>query len=128
MASVHLVATVCRSWNELMWFDIARGCKVSRRIDVNRPVAELRTPLSESEIKAIADAFVIASCLYWKQVRCLQRSLCLARVLRANGVDARMVVGYRSAPFMAHAWVEVNGRVLCEQGTYAASLRKLEVG
>jgi hypothetical protein len=58
------------------------------------------------------DAVLLATCLYWKPVLCLQRSICTARLLRKHGVNARLVIGYRPAPFFAHAWVEVDGRVV----------------
>jgi hypothetical protein len=36
----------------------------------------------------------------------------LAYLLKSYGVPARMVIGARQMPFRAHAWVEVNGRVV----------------
>lgn len=41
---------------------------------------------------------------------CLVRSLSLFRFLNARGVCASHVIGVRRFPFVAHAWVEVDGR------------------
>ena len=71
----------------------------------------------------------------WPVARCLARSLTLERLLRAEGLDARMRIGVRrredeSAPadsesemppggaptaLDAHAWVECGGRVVGDQ-------------
>ncbi len=49
---------------------------------------------------------------YWKQALCLQRSAATACLLKRYGVPAQMVIGARQIPFKAHAWVEVDGRVV----------------
>jgi hypothetical protein len=49
---------------------------------------------------------------YPKKALCLQRSAVTACMLRSQGVRARMVIGVRSMPFLAHAWVEAEGSVL----------------
>jgi hypothetical protein len=56
---------------------------------------------------------VEAACIwYWKEVLCLQRSVASACLLRRHGVAARIVIGIQHIPFKAHAWVEVDGRVV----------------
>jgi hypothetical protein len=74
---------------------------------------------------AISHAMVLATCLYWKPVPCLQRSVCLLRLLRGNGVAARLVIGYRPVPFLSHAWVEVDGRVVNDSPAYQKLLHVL---
>lgn len=76
----------------------------------------------------ICEAVLLATCLYWKPVLCLQRSVCTARLLRKHGVNARLVIGYRPAPFFAHAWVEVEGRVVYGSPAYQKRLQPLYVG
>lgn len=49
---------------------------------------------------------------YWKQVLCLQRSAATVTLLRNYGVEAQLVIGAQLMPFQAHAWVEVDGRVV----------------
>jgi hypothetical protein len=78
--------------------------------------------------QTICDAVLLATCLYLKPVLCLQRSVCTARLLRKHGVNARLVIGYRPAPFFAHAWVEVEGRVVYGSPAYKERLRPIYVG
>jgi len=54
----------------------------------------------------------LACVWYWKQVLCLQRSAAAVRLLRDCGVPAQLVIGAQHMPFKAHAWVEVEGRVV----------------
>jgi hypothetical protein len=75
--------------------------------------------------KAICDAVLLATCLYWKPVLCLQRSVCTVRLLREHGVGARLVIGYRPSPFFSHAWVEVDGRIVNGSPAYQTRLRLL---
>ena len=63
---------------------------------------------------------------YWKPVRCLQRSIVTARVLHAYGLPADVVIGYLPVPFVAHAWVEVDGRIVNDSPAYRHRLRVLE--
>jgi hypothetical protein len=52
-------------------------------------------------------------CLFYpKQVLCLHRSAATVCLLRSYGVPARMVTGVQEFPSRAHAWVEVDGRVV----------------
>ena len=77
--------------------------------------------------QAVCDAVLLATCLYWKPVLCLQRSACTAQLLRRHGIDAHMVIGYRPSPFFSHAWVEVEGRVVYGSPAYQRRLRRLYV-
>ena len=67
---------------------------------------------SFASMLALIDAVLLATCLYWKPVLCQQRSVCVVRLLRKHGIPGRLVIGYRPAPFFAHAWAEVEGRVV----------------
>jgi transglutaminase superfamily protein/coenzyme PQQ synthesis protein D (PqqD) len=46
---------------------------------------------------------------------CLLRSLSLYRFLRGAGVVAEHVMGVHRFPFVAHAWVEVDGAPVCDE-------------
>ncbi len=74
----------------------------------------------------ICDAVLLATCLYWKPVLCLQRAVCTTRLLRAHGIAARLVIGYREVPFFSHAWVEVDSRVVNDSPVYRTRLRVLD--
>jgi len=97
------------------------GC-IQRQLRRQSIAGKPATPVLE---RAICDAVLLATCLYWKPVLCLQRSVCAVRLLRMHGIVARLVVGYRPAPFFSHAWVEVDGRVVNGSPAYRTRLRPL---
>lgn len=108
---------------ELFRYDVAHTW-------LGRPVLRLppRTLLSptDSDLERITcDAALTATCFYWKPVLCLQHSVCVVRLLRARGVCARLVIGYRAVPFFSHAWVEVDGRVVNDSPAYRLRLKVL---
>ena len=69
-------------------------------------------PATPGTLERICTAVDLASIWYWKQVRCLERSAATACLLRSRGVAAELVIGAQHTPFKAHAWVEVDGRVV----------------
>jgi hypothetical protein len=60
----------------------------------------------------ISQAVDLAAALYFKPVLCLQRSAAAACLLKKQGYPAEMVIGVQQLPFVAHAWVELNGMVI----------------
>ncbi len=74
-----------------------------------RPTSSSSTSSSMDQICAAMD---LACAWYWKHVLCLQRSAATACLLKRHGVPAQLVMGVQQMPFRAHAWVEVNGRVV----------------
>jgi hypothetical protein len=117
---------VARAWCELIRYDIVHVFPGRGRLELPaaRTPGSRGNPHAASE-RAICDAVVLATCLYFKPVLCLQRSVCAARLLRAHGVVARLVIGYRAVPFFSHAWVEVDGRVVNDSPVYQQRLRIL---
>jgi hypothetical protein len=69
-------------------------------------------PQSADAVEKICGAVDIACIWYWKEALCLQRSAAAACLLKKYGVPAQMVLGAQQTPFKAHAWVEVEGRVV----------------
>ncbi len=69
-------------------------------------------PTTASAIEQICAAVDMACIWYWKEVLCLQRSAATACLLKRSGVSAEMILGAQQMPFKAHAWVEVDGRVV----------------
>ncbi len=115
---------VIRAFWEFLRYDLVAA--VSGFRGVHRQLGEvsmLRSPAVTPE--AITEAVDAAASLYWKRARCLQRSIVTARMLRANGFGAELVIGYRMAPFMGHAWVELDGRVLNGSSAYPQKLQIL---
>jgi hypothetical protein len=71
-----------------------------------------KTPTSHDPTEQICSAVDMACIWYWKEVLCLQRSAATACLLKRHGVPAQMMIGAQRMPFKAHAWVEVDGRVV----------------
>jgi hypothetical protein len=60
----------------------------------------------------ICEAVDMACIWYWKEALCLQRSAATVCLLKKYGIAAQLVIGAQQMPFKAHAWVEVDGRVI----------------
>jgi Transglutaminase-like superfamily len=111
--------------------EMVRYDAIVSSVGVGRILRQLRRehlplkPLSVQLQKTICDAVLLATCLYWKPVLCLQRSVCTARMLRRYGVAARVAIGFRPAPFFSHAWVEVDGKVVYGSAAYQQRLQML---
>jgi hypothetical protein len=117
---------VLRALYELVRYDVVHGAlSVSPLTQPARRVRRSGRGGNGSGERTVCDAVLLACCLYWKPVLCLQRSICAMRVLRSHGVAARVVVGYRPAPFFSHAWVEVDGRVVNDSAVYQRRLTVL---
>jgi Transglutaminase-like superfamily len=67
---------------------------------------------TEDAIRRICHAVDVACIWYWKEALCLQRSAATTCLLKRYGIPAQMVIGAQQMPFRAHAWVEVDGRVV----------------
>jgi hypothetical protein len=105
-----------RAYLELVRFDLllaGRDFEAIHREVRELPIAH-RTP-SPQALERICSAIERASICYRKEVLCLQRSAATVCLLKAHGIPARMILGARLLPFKAHAWVEVEGRVLNER-------------
>jgi Transglutaminase-like superfamily len=104
---------VLRAYSRLIYFDLllARGNFSSLYRKVREyPVG--RATRSPNATNRICSAVDMACIWYCKQVLCLQRSAATACLLKQHGVPAQMMIGAQQMPFKAHAWVEVNGRVV----------------
>jgi hypothetical protein len=104
---------VLKAYLKLIYFDLylARGdfAALYNRVR-NYPVA-VRTSDSDT-VHKINTAIDLACIWYWKEALCLQRSAATACLLKKYGVAAKMIIGAQQMPFKAHAWVEVDGRVV----------------
>jgi hypothetical protein len=90
------------------------------------PTAEPRTTDVElcRRVRAMVDR---AQMYYPKKAMCLQHSAVVTCLLRRRGVPAQMVLAAQTFPAKAHAWVEVNGKVVNDftgvQNTYQVMRR-----
>jgi hypothetical protein len=106
-----LFLTLKAYW-KLIYFDLylARGDFAALYNKIrDYPVLEQRPSKTTERICAAVD---MACIWYWKEVLCLQRSAATACLLREFGVKAQLTIGAQQMPFKAHAWVEVDGRVV----------------
>lgn len=94
--------------------------RIHRRVE--RMHASSRSSASSA---LVVDAVAWAACFYWKPALCLQRSVVTTVLLRKYGIPARLVIGYRPAPFFSHAWVEVDGRTVNDSPFYRERLQIL---
>jgi hypothetical protein len=103
---------VLQAYAKLIHFDfyLARGNFAALYNKVRRyPIA---SKASTFTVEQICYAVDMAGIWYWKEALCLQRSAATACLLKRHGVQAQMVIGAQQMPFKAHAWVEVDGRVV----------------
>jgi hypothetical protein len=99
-------------WN-LILFDLYRARGNLRTIYNNVRQIRVGAPVATSDVvERVCSAVDLACIWYWKEVLCLQRSAAAACLLKKNGVPAELVIGAQQMPFRAHAWVEVEGRVV----------------
>jgi hypothetical protein len=128
MTEIKFAWLVVRAFCEMARYEIIlRLCgsgRILRQLHQQRVAPRPSTPEME---RRICDAVLIAACFHWRPVLCLERSVCTARLLRAQGIEARVVIGFRPLPFFSHAWVEVAGRVVYGSPAYKRQLQPLFV-
>lgn len=104
---------VWKAFRKLIQFDV----HLVRR-DFEALYDSVRTwPIAEEVVRAhsveeVCAAMDTACVCYWKEVLCLQRAAATTCLLKNYGVPAQLVIGAQQIPFKAHAWVEVEGRVV----------------
>jgi hypothetical protein len=104
---------VWKAFRKLIQFDV----HLVRR-DFEALYDSVRTwPIAEEVVRAhsveeVCAAMDTACVWYWKEVLCLQRAAATTCLLKNYGVPAQLVIGAQQIPFKAHAWVEVEGRVV----------------
>jgi hypothetical protein len=104
---------VLKAYLRLIQFDfyLARGDFASLYDEVRKYPVGKTTPAPDA-VKRIRSAVDMACIWYWKEALCLQRSAATCCLLKGHGIFAQLVIGAQRMPFKAHAWVEVDGRVV----------------
>jgi len=107
------ILLVLQAYLKLIQFDLFLARKDFSALygKVRRHPMATKTPPADA-VSRICSAMDMACIWYWKEALCLQRSAALACLLKRYGVPAQMVIGAQQMPFKAHAWVEVDGRVV----------------
>jgi hypothetical protein len=108
-------AMTARAWIELLCVDfvLLRGFRAVQRSVTRTPIQA--PSRANSNVSEITEAVVRAGVWYFKHPRCLQRSAAVTRLLRRQGIPAKLVVGCHMAPMRAHAWVEVSGQIVSDK-------------
>ncbi|MBS1852804.1 MAG: lasso peptide biosynthesis B2 protein [Acidobacteria bacterium] len=108
-----MTGLVLSAYAELLRFDrfISHGDFVGLHQKVRGTHVQPRREFAPS-CDELCRAVDIACIWYWKRVLCLHRSSVVTCLLRRHGTNAELVIASRRLPFQAHAWVEVDGRVV----------------
>ena len=118
---------IVRALWELLRYDLAIHLFSFQRVVQGSRKARFKTMRPEPDLESrVCNAMNWALSLYWKRALCLQRSVATARLLRSCGLDATLVIGCRPEPFISHAWVEIDGRVVNDAPGYQKLLCVLE--
>jgi hypothetical protein len=98
----------------LLYFDSCLARRNFRAIHERVRGYTLKRPVERMSLDTAEVCHAIDSACVWyrKEVLCLQRSAATACLLRSRGIPGRLVIGTHPIPFRAHAWVEVDGRVV----------------
>jgi hypothetical protein len=107
------MSLVLQAYSKLIYFDfyLARGNFAALYQKVRK--YRIDSPVELPDVTERICAAVDMACIwYWKEVLCLQRSAATACLLKRYGVPAQMMIGAQQMPFKAHAWVEVDDRVV----------------
>lgn len=108
---------------------LARGIA---KLTPERQFALLRTVRRGARPSRVAEAHRARNAVLHVSVMCtgpwcLQRSIATALLCRVTGVWPVWVVGVRTEPFTAHAWVEVDGVPVDEDTEQLTAFRRLVV-
>ena len=100
------------------------GYRRFRRRIAGWPVARTaRRPVDPAKVCGEVDT---AASYYFKRAWCLQRSAAATCLLRRAAMPAHLVIGVREVPFMSHAWVEVDGRVINDTAAVRRVYREID--
>jgi Transglutaminase-like superfamily len=104
---------VLRAYMQLIVFDLDLKQRSFRDLYEKVRNSPMGTALHNAPtVEQVCYAMDLACIWYWKEVLCLQRSAATTSLLKQSGIAAQMVIGAQQLPFKAHAWVEVDGRVV----------------
>ena len=104
------LALTLRALLSLLWAHrLIRAARFDEiRVALNSDVGSQARDV-ESTVERICDALEVACVLYPTRTRCLRRSVALAAMLRQSGADAHLNFGFRTDPYVGHAWVDIDG-------------------
>lgn len=115
-----------RAFLALCWVDVQLFSQGFRKLHESVKRAEVSAAGNGPGIRPVVHAVDLASVLYFKPVRCLQRSAAAVLLLRRCGTAAELVIGVQQRPLRAHAWVEVGGTVVNDRAHIARAFAVIE--
>jgi hypothetical protein len=126
---IAFLPLLMRAMWELIAYDLRMALFGFRRVHstlMRRTCVPKTAWVDDDQVARIVNAASTATSLYWRPVKCLHRSAATTRLLRTFGIPAQLIIGYRAKPFLSHAWVEVDGRVVNDSPALAQRLTVLE--
>lgn len=87
----------------------------------NTPKKSLGIPL-DHEIQQLADLIDAASMIYPKKTFCLAWAATFVILARKRQWDSQLVIGIQAHPFYAHAWAQIDGKVIHDDPSIAQVL------
>jgi hypothetical protein len=110
--------SVFAAWWAVAYVDLVASLFGIRRLLRLLPACPPRAPHAaagdelDATVAATVAAVDHAASFHLRKAWCLARSAACTWLLRRRAVPAHLVLGVRPLPFFAHAWVEVDGRVV----------------
>jgi len=123
-----MMLLVCEAWLVLLYFEGVMKLFGLRTVHdmVRKQGVESARWNSKRSVAELNQATDLACVFYFKQVLCLQRSAAMTVLLRRYGWKGEMLIGAKTLPFQAHAWVEVEGEVVNDVSSVATRYQVLE--
>lgn len=105
-----------RVWTARAYFELIR-CERGRRFGLRSLLDSLpvTAPVERATVAEVASALTTATRWLPMDVECLTRAAALTGLLRRAGQHARLLIGVQQFPFVAHAWVMANDRVVADE-------------
>lgn len=123
--SVRRAARPGQAFLLLLLFDAAlrlggleRALRLARRLGAR----DADTGWRRDDTDAVAHGVATAAAFYPRRALCLEQSLALFVALRRARAPAKLRIGVRPLPFVAHAWVEIDGIAINEAPDVIAQL------
>lgn len=91
---------------------VGRFDRVKRLLSSVRPLRGASPARREEDVQNVLLAIQRAQRWTIGPVRCLHTASTCTLMLRLRGLPAEVVIGVRGAPFEAHAWTELFGKVI----------------
>ena len=98
---------------------LQRALRLARRLGA---VSERASDWRTDDTDAVAHGVAMAAAFYPRRALCLEQSLALFVALGRAGAPAKLRIGVRPLPFVAHAWVEIDGIAINEAPDIIAQL------